>query len=363
MNIETVLRFVGAGVGIVLGYIGGLLLFAARPIEEQQAYAVLLALLAGVALLLGIPLVTTMPFRALLRRLQALSAGDIVAGGAGLLLGLAAAALLTLPLRELPIVGSYAPTVAGFIFAYVGAWLAMLRKREIAGYLGGVRTLRPATTIADNPLPNDEPASSPAPVFSERGVLVDTSAIIDGRIADIAQTGFVEGTLLVPRFVLNELQHIADNADSLRRARGRRGLEILNRMQKDSAINIQISDLDADNTPEVDSKLIKIARQHRYAILTNDYNLNKVADLQGVKVLNINALANALKPNMLPGELLDVHIIQDGKEMGQGVGYLDDGTMVVVENGRQFMNKTITVLVTRVLQTAQGRMIFAQVRD
>jgi uncharacterized protein YacL len=189
-------------------------------------------------------------------------------------------------------------------------------------------------------------------------ILVDTSAIIDGRIADISQTGFITNTLVVPRFVLEELQHIADSADGLKRNRGRRGLEILQRL-KDSRVPIEISDVDAENTPEVDAKLVKIARQWHCSIITNDFNLNRVAELQGVKVLNINELAHAVKPILLPGEEMQVAIMQDGKESGQGVGYLDDGTMIVVEGGKASMGSTIDVVVTRVLQTVAGRMIFA----
>ena len=189
-------------------------------------------------------------------------------------------------------------------------------------------------------------------------ILVDTSAIIDGRIADISQTGFITNTLVVPRFVLEELQHIADSADGLKRNRGRRGLEILQRL-KDSRVPIEISDIDAENTPEVDAKLVKIARQWHCSIITNDFNLNRVAELQGVKVLNINELAHAVKPILLPGEEMQVAIMQDGKESGQGVGYLDDGTMIVVEGGKASMGSTIDVVVTRVLQTVAGRMIFA----
>ena len=189
-------------------------------------------------------------------------------------------------------------------------------------------------------------------------ILVDTSAIIDGRIADISQTGFITSTLVVPRFVLEELQHIADSADGLKRNRGRRGLEILQRL-KDSHVPIEISDADAENTPEVDAKLVKLARQWHCSIITNDFNLNRVAELQGVKVLNINELAHAVKPILLPGEEMTIKIMQDGKELGQGVGYLDDGTMIVVEGGKAYMNTTIDVIVTRVLQTVAGRMFFA----
>jgi uncharacterized protein YacL len=193
-----------------------------------------------------------------------------------------------------------------------------------------------------------------------RTILMDTSVIIDGRIADIARTGFVNGTLVVPRFVLNELQYVADSADGLRRQRGRRGMEILSQLQKEPHIPIQISDINVESAREVDDKLIILARQLKCPILTNDYNLNRIAELQGVTVLNINELANAVKAVLLPGENLHVNVIQEGKEFGQGVGYLDDGTMVVVEDGENYLHKNINVVVTKVLQTAAGRMIFAK---
>jgi uncharacterized protein YacL len=188
---------------------------------------------------------------------------------------------------------------------------------------------------------------------------MDTSVIIDGRIADIADTGFLLGRLLVPRFVLNELQYIADSSDTLRRNRGRRGLEMLDRLQQNSNIHIEFVDLDPQDAQQVDDKLISLAREIDAAIITNDYNLNRVARLQGVQVLNVNELANAVKSVFLPGEGLPIKIIQMGKEIGQGVGYLEDGTMVVVENGRQFLNQEVLVQVTKVLQTNAGRLVFA----
>lgn len=191
-------------------------------------------------------------------------------------------------------------------------------------------------------------------------ILVDTSAIIDGRIADLGQTGFLSGVLTVPRFILNELQHVADSSDSLRRARGRRGLEILNRLRKEEGVPVQIVDADVRNGLEVDAKLVELAKSWDAPILTTDFNLNRVAEIQGVRVLNVNELANALKPVVLPGEELTMNVIQEGKEAGQGVGFLDDGTMVVVEGGRRYINSFLDVVVTRVLQTAAGRIIFAQ---
>jgi len=194
-------------------------------------------------------------------------------------------------------------------------------------------------------------------------ILVDTSAIIDGRIADIADSGFLYGILEVPRFVLDEVQRLADSSDSMRRTRGRRGLEILGRMRKTGATPVQIIDEDAPNTPAVDSKLVALAKRNGRAVLTNDLNLNHIADLQGVRVLNVNSLANAVKPALLPGEELRIRVIQPGKDAGQGVGYLDDGTMVVVEGGARSIDTEVDVTVTRVLQTVAGRMVFAHPRQ
>jgi uncharacterized protein YacL len=191
-------------------------------------------------------------------------------------------------------------------------------------------------------------------------VLVDTSVIIDGRITDIARTGFLSGTLLIPRFVLNELQHVADSGDALRRQRGRRGLEVLAALQRDTTISVQISDIDVEGTREVDDKLVILARQMNAPVLTNDFNLNRVAEIQGVQILNINELANAVRAVFLPGEELIVRVIQEGREAKQGVGYLEDGTMVVVQDGDQHIGQEINTSVTKVLQTAAGRMIFAK---
>jgi len=196
----------------------------------------------------------------------------------------------------------------------------------------------------------------------EPRIVVDTSAIIDGRIADVVESGFIFGTLVIPRFVLDELQHIADSSDALRRNRGRRGLEILARMQKEPGTPVEVIEDDFPAISEVDAKLVALAKVRSRVILTNDFNLNRVAELQGVRVMNINSLANAVKPAVLPGEELRVHVIQEGKEQGQGVGFLDDGTMIVVEGGSRHIDHDVDVSVTRVLQTVAGRMIFAQPR-
>jgi uncharacterized protein YacL len=260
----------------------------------------------------------------------------------GAFLGLAAAAFLALPLSLLPSPWRMIlPCVLALPLAYVGA--VSLQMAPPFPRSGSRR--RFAQSGGEN---------------HDRHVLLDTSVIIDGRIADISRTGFIDGTMLIPRFVLSELQHIADSSNMLRRNRGRRGLDMLNRLQKESVTPIRISDMDTDEAEEVDSKLVTLARELDCPIITNDYNLNRVAELQGVTVLNINELANAVKVLFLPGESMEVRIIQEGKEVGQGVGYLDDGTMVVVEDGRHYIGHTIQVIVTKVLQTAAGRMVFAK---
>ncbi len=192
--------------------------------------------------------------------------------------------------------------------------------------------------------------------------LLDTSAIIDGRILDISRTGFLEGVLVVPSFVLEELRHVADSADVLRRNRGRRGLDVLHNIQKESALRVEIMNRDFDDVAEVDSKLVRLAQQLGAKIITTDYNLNKVCEVQGVPVLNINELANAVKPMVLPGEEMSVQVMREGKELGQGVAYLDDGTMIVIEQGRRHIGELVAVIVTSALQTSAGRMIFARLK-
>ena len=207
------------------------------------------------------------------------------------------------------------------------------------------------------------PAEGAASLAGEPHIVVDTSAIIDGRIAEVVESGFIFGTLVIPRFVLDELQHIADSSDTLRRNRGRRGLEILSTgCRRSRARPVEIVEDDVPDVAEVDAKLVALAKARSRVILTNDFNLNRVAELQGVRVMNINSLANAVKPAVLPGEELRVRVIQEGKEPGQGVGFLDDGTMIVVEGGSRHIDRDLDVSVTRVLQTVAGRMIFAQPR-
>jgi uncharacterized protein YacL len=266
--------------------------------------------------------------------------------------GLAIAALAAFPLSFLPPpFSSILPTITAIVFGYLGIMVMVLRQREIFALF------RRRGASEDEVEVHQPGTNGTGP--KEETLLLDTSVIIDGRIADVAHTGFIRSTMLVPRFVLAELQYIADSADSLRRNRGRRGLEMLNRMQKDSPVPIKIIDQDVDGVRQVDAKLVQLARQLNAPIVTNDYNLNRVAGLQGVQVLNINELSNAVKSVVLPGEAMTVRVIQEGKEVNQGIAYLDDGTMVVIENGRRFIDTDIDVLVTKVLQTNAGRMIFA----
>ena len=271
---------------------------------------------------------------------------------AGLLIGLLMGLLLGLPLSALPEpLGRWLPLGVSIFLGLGMVGLTVAKRADLIAAAEAIGVFR--RPEADNG------ASSLA---GEPHIVVDTSAIIDGRIAEIVESGFIYGTLVIPRFVLDELQHIADSSDTLRRNRGRRGLEILGRMQKDSPTPVEIVDVTYPDVPEVDGKLIALAKSRSRAILTNDFNLNRVAELQGIRVLNINSLANAVKPAVLPGEDLRVRVIQEGKEAGQGVGFLDDGTMIVVEGGARFIDKDLDVAVTRVLQTVAGRMIFAQPR-
>ena len=236
---------------------------------------------------------------------------------------------------------------------HVVPWIYLLLT-GILGYLGLVLGSKKAEEFSFH--------SAEGKAYADHRLL-DTSVIIDGRIADICDTGFIDGELIVPRFVLNELQFIADSSDSMKRSRGRRGLDVLNRMQKSSAINIEIVEQDFPKIKGVDGKLVALAQKLNAKLMTNDYNLNKVAELQGVRVLNVNELANAMKPVVLPGEQMLVKIIREGKEPGQGVGYLDDGTMIIVDSAQRMINTTVEVVVTSVLQTTAGRMIFTELKE
>ncbi len=287
-------------------------------------------------------------------RLQRIPTHDLMGGAIGAIIGLIIASLFSSSFISIPFIGPVFAILFSAFLGYLGLSLGSKRKEDVLSFFNIFPKFRDRGEKG-----KESKTGSLANVIPSYKVL-DTSVIIDGRIADIVQTGFVEGTLLIPNFVLEELRHIADSSDLLKRNRGRRGLDILNQISKETIINVEISEQDFDDIAEVDSKLVRLAQLLGAPILTNDYNLNKVAELQGVKVLNINELANAVKPVVLPGEEMLVQVMKEGKEPGQGVAYLDDGTMIVVDTGRRFMGQHISVMVTSVLQTAAGRMIFAK---
>jgi uncharacterized protein YacL len=315
--------------------------------------AVLLAGWIGAWFVIGysiLPYVTVLPARWLIRRVGDLSTGDFVSGTVGLLIGLLIGLLLGVPMTNLPEpynwllpIGTAAVTGLGMMGLTVAKQDDLVEAMRTAGFIKAPERAQPTADTGPT-------------------AYVDTSALIDGRITDVVASGFLFGTLVVPRFVVAELQHIADSRDQARRVRGRRGLEVLSVLQKDHRVAVELSTEDPPGIDAVDAKLVELARQRGAGILTNDYNLNRVAQLDDVRVLNLNQLANALKPAFLPGDAIQVKVIQQGKEPGQGLAYLDDGTMIVVEGGGEMVDREIQVTVVRVLQTVAGRMVFAQPR-
>ncbi len=344
-------EFISRIVGMILLAVGGIfwgIHIAKIADSSPYQYASIFLLVGALVGLVLTPYVTVRPFMALRKRIRQAPAQQLLSAVLGLVVGLIIAGLVSFPLSMLPAPYSqFLPFVAAVLFGYLGSLVMLTRQHDIFTLVRGQLPLRGEQSESD-------------PIKRQRPVLLDTSVIIDGRIADISQTGFIEGEMLVPRFVLNELQHVADSSDALRRNRGRRGLDMLRRLQEESITPVRITDRDIEGVREVDDKLVLLAKQLRCPIVTNDYNLNRVAELQGVRVLNINELANAVKALILPGESLDIKIVQEGKEIGQGVGYLDDGTMVVVEDGEPYVDQQTEVIVTKVLQTAAGRMLFAR---
>ncbi len=353
-RIEMVLRLVGGVIAaLAVAEVARTVLTPAPALLAPWPYLLTVIIATGAVFAFVVafaltPALTTRPFIWALGKATEMPASDFLAAALGAVLGLLVGVLVAIPLSYLPwYLGSFLPIAASLALAYLGVSAVLTHKKDLLQLVRGRR----------------EERADEAPASTGQPVVVDTSSIIDGRIADISQTGFLAGPLLVPRFVLRELQHIADSSDSLRRARGRRGLDILNKLQKDATVPLVIHEEDGEPGVEVDALLVMLARRLHCPIVTNDFNLNRVAGLQGVKVLNVNELANAVKSIVLPGQELSLKVIQEGKEAGQGVGYLEDGTMVVVENGRRAVGSTVTVMVSRVLQTAAGRMVFAQTRS
>jgi len=346
MSLEFILRLIGM---IVLA-LGGLRLgvsLAALAGEAPETWAITTSMVGALAGLILTPYFTTRPARLIHEQLNKMPPQQLVASVTGLVIGLIIGALAAIPLSMLPQpYNGILPLIVAAVCGYFGATTFAVRRRDLLGMF----RLWPSFRVGDEG----------AGLTPNRQVLLDTSVIIDGRIADISVTGFINGPIVVPNFVLNELQHVADSSDPLRRNRGRRGLDVLNRLQKEAPVPVIITDADYEGVFDVDEKLILLAKSMGCAIVTNDYNLNRVAEIQGVLVLNVNELANAVKVIFLPGETIVLNIVQEGKEIGQGVGYLDDGTMVVVEEGRRYLNQTVETVVTKVFQTSAGRMIFAR---
>lgn len=347
LSIDFFFRIFGAILGAFLFALLGRWL-ADLVNVDPSGYVVLLSLIGILVGLILTPYVTTRPIRNIRRQLIGMPPERLGAIVLGIFMGLVAAALFSFPLSFLPPpFQQIAPLAAAVVFCYLSVVILTLRQQDLRNFFGSMRPLFGGATVRDESEDADY-------------ILLDTSVIIDGRITDISKTGFIRVTLLVPNFILTELQHIADSADSLRRNRGRRGLEVLGILQQDLPIPLKFTDMDVSDVRDVDSKLVALARELGCPIMTNDYNLNRVAELQGVSVLNINDLANAVKAAYLPGEELTVKIIQEGKEYGQGVGYLEDGTMIVIEDGERHIDETVRAIVTKVLQTTAGRMIFAR---
>lgn len=353
ISLNFIVRIVGMLSLAALGFWVGRSLSGSTPAPDD-IFATRLLTLAGAGLgLIVTPWVTIEPIQDMLRRMRTIPLPDMLVAASGGLIGLIFAVLLSVPLAFLPPpVSQFLPLLTALLFAYLGVMLFWHRRRDIADMLRSWRR-------TGNPAPPIETADR----VNTLRYLVDTSAIIDGRIAAVVQTGFVEGTLLVPSFVLTELQSLADSADDLRRAKGRRGLELLSQMQKDSPLPVEIISVDVSGSPRVDDKLIILARQYRCPIITNDFNLNRVAGLQGVKVLSLNQLSEAVRPPVMQDQRLSVLIRNEGNARQQGVGYLADGTPVIVEEARHLIGKHVDIVVTRLHQTQTGRLVFAQLAN
>lgn len=344
MSAEFIARIAGMIIGALAGARLGILAAPALGIPDNLVW--LLTMLTGaLAGLILTPLLTVKPVRRLHAALREMPIESLIMAAIGTVFGLLIGLLLSYPLSltGAPL-SNLLPPVTSIVLAYVCGTTFTLRAREIWDLIGTRLDSQRAKMLS---------------MQGSRQLLLDTSVLIDGRIVDIAKTGFVGGTLLVPAFVLAELHQVADSADMLRRNRGRRGLAKLNELQHSDAITVKIIEDDVQGITEVDHKLVALAQQLNAPIVTNDYNLNRVAEAQGVIVLNINLLANAVRTIYIPGETFPIHVIQEGRDVAQGVGYLEDGTMVVVENGRQYMDRTINVTVTRLINRETGRMIFA----
>jgi uncharacterized protein YacL len=351
---NRIARLIGAIIGLLAGVFYGLYLVPnsnGRFNDVAVASAVILAA-GGVGMVCGFlagPRITVQPYLWFEEALSTATPAELLGGGAGLVVALFVGALVTVLLSGVPNGIGYAIALAFTgVLIYLFVSIGMKRRSELLSMVGQLGGPRAVAAGDDAPPPRDG-----APV------VVDTSVLIDGRILDVARTGFLPGRLVIPDFVLEELQRVADSGDPIRRAKGRRGLTVVEGLKESPDVVCEIVVDDRAPAADVDIRLVKLARLRQAAMMTNDYNLNRIAQIEGVRVLNLNDLANALKPIVSTGETMEVTIVKEGKELHQGVGYLDDGTMVVVENGRHFLDTTVTATVTSVLQTPAGRMIFA----
>ena len=362
LSTEFGIRILGAlALAATAGY------FGSQISEETDTPSIYLIIVLGAfGFLVGLiltPYVTTRPIRHARNTLLRMPPERLAAVLLGLLLGLLAGGLFSIPLSFLPSpFRQILPLASVVVFSYLSSVIFMLRQNDVKILFGSIQQFTGATPPPKSDTANQASVArlNTAAEFANNVILLDTSVIIDGRIVDISKTGFLRSTLLIPNFILGELQYIADSSDAIRRNRGRRGLEVLSVLTEEAPIPVKLTDMDAPNVKDADNKLVALAKEIHCPIMTNDYNLNRVAEIQGVNVLNINDLANAIKVAYLPGEDLTVKIIQEGREIGQGVGYLEDGTMVVVEDGMEEMSRAVSVVVTKVLQTSAGRMVFAR---
>ena len=361
--LKKIVKLISSIMGIAIGYIVGKVLITLGirqgiKVFVEPLYTGLILLIVILIFAIIFYFLSSFIYKGIIaiidgfeRNIQKLTVTEFIFGTLGLLVGLVFATLIGVPISRIHfVIGPILFILIDLIGALVGIKIFIKRKDDILNLLTSIKK----NGIRDKKNKHNEKICPK---------ILDTSVIIDGRIFDICQTGFVEGPLVIPGFVLNELRHISDSADGLKRNRGRRGLDILNKIQKELSIETQIYEEDFPEIAEVDAKLLKLAQVLNGKVVTNDFNLNKVAEFQGVPVLNINELANAIKPVLLPGEEMKVVVMKDGKEASQGIAYLDDGTMIVVEGGRKFISEEIMVVVTSVLQTAAGRMIFAKPKE
>ncbi len=354
--IRVILTFLGVTSGILIGaFIIDLNIIDLSTWQKYMAVS-MIGIIFGIILFVLTPKIVSLSIKianSFEKEILKFSTMDIIYGSAGLIVGCIIAFLISQPFLNLtiPYVGAIISSVLYLFFGYLGIKIATRKKDDVS--INNINFKKSNIKIKGI-------KSSKTNIFPK---VLDTSVIIDGRITDICKTGFLEGPLVIPEFVLQELRHIADSADPLKRNRGRRGLDILNMIQKEDNIEVVIESKDYGPDLEVDVKLLKLAEDLGGKVLTNDFNLNKVAEFQGVKVLNINELANSVKPVVLPGEEMAITIVKDGKESNQGLAYLDDGTMIVVEGGKKCIGDAVTVIVTSVLQTAAGRMIFAKLKS